>query len=227
VPRQPKLKIMFPSGAHDVNSKALATKFPIVGRVKKKYLDPRDGTGRVEVRHITVEVVPLHDGGPSMRATPCVKKELVQAGEIRWHAMINVVVPDGVTPEALLIVKAYERDTSTAYLDMASVRVRLKKVNFTAELAPTFDFPDTNPYLVEGEERDCFVCYGTGNPEPTVTLGGVGVVDHDITGNDWWAMFIPGSQPGPNDGTSPPVPYTLSATNTAGNASTGVNVASE
>jgi len=226
VPRQPKLKIMFPTGAQGVE---LPSRFPAIGRVKKQYPNPRPAGDPVGVARITAEIVPLFDGGPIMPPRECALKPNNELGEFRWYLRMNADMRRNAKAEVHLVIKAYEANSNVP-LDQSISRLWITQARAmpTAPLtdaAPVIDYP-ASPHLVEGEELSCFVTFGTGCPQVTsVTLGNVADFDHEFTTDEecsWWAMFTPGTNPGSN-GNGPP--YTLRATNTAGNTTRSVDVA--
>ena len=140
----PKSNIQIPKGKHDKKNKALPARFLVMGRIRKKYPNPIGDNTKIEIKAVTVEVVPLYAGGPAVKPQIC--SLTLKGCELHGFSFLNVDIGKLDNVEIMVVVKAYWNDhpvPQTVALDQATIRLWLKKAGGVKETnAPTIDYPD-------------------------------------------------------------------------------------
>jgi len=170
----------------------------------------------VQVKAYVQEYV---DGVPgkkmSVSPTRCLRPH--GQGKLLWVTILKDFAGPNVK-KVKLTVEGFEHENdkpiTTASLDLGV------ESSVTSLSSPVIEFPD-NGYTIAGEELSFFVTFGESiYPITNITLGSSSAVTYDWTGDDdvWWAIFEPGSSPGP--GTNVP----LTVTNTSDFTTIHVNI---
>jgi hypothetical protein len=183
------LEILFPTALHDVQSNPLCATVLAVGRVRRAIsVGGADRNVKTVSAHIQHYVNGTLDPTIIKKTRTRILRPVGNA-HFLWAAVLKHV--SGAHPTRVrLTAEAFEKGNSTP-LATRSVDLWLKP-NFV--VAPTIDWPDTDGYTVQGDEREYFLTYGSSDlPLTAVKLNGVDAHNQEwfIDDDFWWAMYSP------------------------------------